>query len=715
MSSSSTKKVLIIGFSAMLIFLSVITLFSLSFISDTTERVEKIMYEQEQAELIFQMRDSAYLRTLILHRMALLEDPFDRDDEYMKFKEKATVFIKARNELMETEMDPQEEAVWQEAKELIQNGYLSQKQAVDYLLDDQTEEAHEVLLGEVTPRQNEVMKSLTQLMGEKISSMNIAERSTLAATKNMFWLIIIVGGAILITGIFVTVYVVRTTNRNELELISAKEEALSANNYKSLFLANMSHEIRTPLTAIIGYAESLLDEKLKFGDKLDYINTIIRNGTHLLKIINDILDLSKIEAKKLDVEIIKVSPIEVVAEVESIMGQLAREKGLSFNVQYLFPMPATIDSDPTRLKQILLNVVSNSIKFTEKGCITINSVYDNQRDQMVFTIIDTGIGMNAEAIERVFRPFSQADASTTRKYGGTGLGLTISRELAGMLGGELSCESTEGKGTKFTLSVNAGEVIDDDLMYSLPEGWSDNDVHNNSTKVIKVKGNVLLAEDSPDIQRLVTMYLTKTGADVTAVENGQLAVEAAMAEDFDLILMDMQMPVMDGVQATKWLRSTGYDGNIVALTANAMKEDREKYLEAGVDEFLAKPIDLPQFYKTVATYLSVIENTDEAVTGQETAEVEVEDEDISFETLVQRFKDGLPELMLEFADALESSNAEGLRQVAHKLKGMGGSFGFPEVSELAGKIESLAKDDKVSETDEFVTELNALCLRISNL
>ena len=704
MNKTSSKTVLSIGFGTILVLLVIMTVNWLNYIQETTEHIEEILEEQKETALVFKMRDSAHMRALILHRIALLDDSFDRDDEYMQFKQLASDFIQARDALVAMGMNPEEEKIWKNAKKLIFQGGQTQLNSVEHFLEDRDKIARDLLLNEVTPIQNKVMAELTKMLDVQRDVMQRAAKATVAANENSFNMVLFFGVIIFIIGGSVAIFAIRSSGKNEQELIETQQAAESANQYKSLFLANMSHEIRTPLTAVIGYAETLLNNSLKKTERLDYTNTIIRNGKHLLQVINDILDLSKIEANKLDIEIIDVSPLNILGEVESVMGQIAREKGLDFQIQYLFPIPEVIDSDPTRLKQILLNIVSNAIKFTERGSITISCGYDSINNQMTFIISDTGIGMDSKAIEQIFNPFSQADASTTRKYGGTGLGLTISRQLANMLDGDLECTSHPGRGTRFTLNICSGEVNQESLLFSLPENWSTRD-ENHQTEALRIQGKILLAEDSPDIQGLVSMYIKRTGAEVTAVENGQLAVEEAMANDFDLILMDMQMPVMDGMQATQWLRSTGYDGKIIALTANAMKEDRERFAKAGVDDFLAKPIDLQKFYATLAKHIK---------TSEDLSIIKNESKDDLLTELTNNFKQGLPDLMLEFASALENQDADTLRQVAHKLKGMGGSFGYPEITETSANIETFAKEQELQQAEKQFISLNEMCKNIAN-
>ncbi|NMC20083.1 MAG: PAS domain S-box protein [Thermogutta sp.] len=392
--------------------------------------------------------------------------------------------------------------------------------------------------------------------------------------------------------------------------------AESATRAKSEFLANMSHEIRTPLTAILGFTEILIaDPSVEQGppDGIHALHTIQRNGKYLLELINDILDLSKIEAGKLEVERIACSPAQLLTDVVALIGVRAAAKNLPLNLQFVGKLPETIDTDPLRLRQILINLIGNAIKFTETGEVrlVVRLVQEPDRPALLqIDVIDTGIGLTEEQAARLFQPFSQGDSSTTRKYGGTGLGLTISKRLAEMLGGDITFLSTPGKGSTFTLTVATGD-LNGVRMLDLPSEHAAGKPTGptaGSVPIVRLHGRILLAEDGPDNQRLISFILRKAGAEVAVVENGQAALNAALAardcgEPFHLILMDMQMPVMDGYTATARLREAGYTGPIVALTAHAMEGDEAKCRETGCDDYLTKPIDRAKFMETIARLL----------------------------------------------------------------------------------------------------------------
>ena len=398
--------------------------------------------------------------------------------------------------------------------------------------------------------------------------------------------------------------------RNEEQLRQAKEAAMAADLAKSEFLANMSHEIRTPMTAILGFSEVLMGSEMD-QEQLDAAATIKQNGEYLVRIINDILDLSRIEAGKLEVEHIECSPSQILSEVVSLMRVRANAKNLPLEIEYDGPIPQTIQSDPTRLRQILINLTGNAIKFTEVGKVRLVArLLDAESDdpKMQFEVVDSGIGMTGEQIAKLFKPFSQVDTSTTRKHGGTGLGLTISKRLAGKLGGDIAVKSTPGKGSTFAVTVATGRLDGVKLLDNPTEARLPTDpVKKPAGPTAKLDCRVLLAEDGPDNQRLIAFLLKKAGAEVAVAENGQIAHDLALAArdegtPFDVILMDMQMPVMDGYDATSKLREAGYTGPIIALTAHAMTTDRDKCLNAGCDDYTTKPIDRKDLIQMVASY-----------------------------------------------------------------------------------------------------------------
>jgi two-component system CheB/CheR fusion protein len=386
-------------------------------------------------------------------------------------------------------------------------------------------------------------------------------------------------------------YDITEERRIARSLSEAKRAAEAASLAKSDFLANMSHEIRTPLTAILGYGE-LLTTHTTDPDNLACIDAIRRNGKHLVEIINDILDLSKIEAGMLRTEFVRISPGGVLRDVVDSLRVRAAEKGLTLELSYDGPVPATIESDPTRLRQILLNLLSNAIKFTEHGGVRVVARLLAEQRLFEVQVIDTGIGISPQQQGSLFAPFTQADGSITRRYGGTGLGLAISKRLVELLGGSISVKSVEHEGSTFQFTLATGSLDDVPLARDpvVP-------APTPLPPLSRLDGrSVLIVDDRRDMRYLIQTYLEEAGASVASASDGALAVERvreamARGKPFDAIVLDMQMPVMDGFQAAPHLRAAGHTGRIVALTANAMKGDQERCLAAGCDEYLAKPVD----------------------------------------------------------------------------------------------------------------------------
>ncbi|MCK5173248.1 MAG: response regulator, partial [Planctomycetes bacterium] len=443
-------------------------------------------------------------------------------------------------------------------------------------------------------------------------------------------------------------------------------------------------------------------------------------------IINDILDISKIEAGKLDVEIVNCSLKELLCYIDSSVSYLAREKGIDFDVVLKTEVPVDIKTDPTRLRQCLLNLSSNAIKFTESGSVKINISLKDRDDAafMRFDVVDTGIGIPADKQEKIFDNFSQADNSTTRKFGGTGLGLAISKQLAGLLGGDLTLTSQEGKGSTFSLVIPVNNDVNSSDMMKGKE-WKQMKEEIETASSASFTGRILVAEDDPVNQITVKAFLEKTGLEVTIANDGREAVDKATCEQYDLILMDMQMPNMSGCEATRWLRKQKYTLPIIALTANVMKSDMEECFNAGCDEFHSKPIDRAKLFKTISKYLqcgdtvlseeidSVKEQVDdltELASGavepqnEQRADEEVIDwqeltDRVGDETLIKKmisvFLDRYPRQLEDLHTAVEVANAEDVCSLAHALKGAAASMGAKPMSQAAYQLELKAKENNI--------------------
>ena len=460
--------------------------------------------------------------------------------------------------------------------------------------------------------------------------------------------------------------------QQKLELKNLSRELQKASEAKGMFLANMSHEIRTPLTTIIGYTESLLANELPELELPNALGIINNSSKHLLSLVNDILDFSKIEAGELSIEILPTDIIQLFDQVNVMCQELAKTKGLTINWLLEGCLPSHIETDPTRLKQILINLLSNAIKFTEQGTITIRLAASET--MMSIAIIDQGIGIAEDKINKLFTSFSQVDNSTSRQYGGTGLGLSISQNLAHNLGGHIEVTSELEIGSTFTLSLPIKTTLDskpvDALLFCSPYAKADNQTDRFTAKV-------LLAEDHPENQKLFTVILSSMGLEVDAVDNGELAVKACLENSYDLILMDIQMPVMSGIEAQKLIRTCGLATPIIALTANVMKEEIESYLALGFNDHLAKPLDREDLQHKLNKYC--VKMASQAPQIELTEQV--------FNDLRNKFQESFEDYQQKLKQALKSSDYQELAQIAHKFQGAARSFHFDKEGNIADALE----------------------------
>ena len=526
---------------------------------------------------------------------------------------------------------------------------------------------------------------------------------------------------------------ITTLEHHKVELSKAKDAADEANKAKSDFLARMSHEIRTPMNAILGYTDVLrrgmVDTEMQ---RDEHLLTIHQSGEHLLALINDILDLSKIEAGKMEVEVGDVSVLNLVGHVLSVLKIKADEKSIYLRPEFATALPRVVRTDAVRLRQSLINLLGNAIKFTERGGVRLVArMTKGKRPKLAFDVVDTGIGMTPEAMKKIFDPFSQADASITRRFGGTGLGLSISVQIAERLGGKLSVASEVGRGSIFTLMIDPGDVSGTDFV--APENIdvdslldAEETADDRQTQLRLPDSKILVVDDGESNRRLVSLYLKRAGVEVVEAENGAEAVEMSKQFDFDVILMDMHMPVMDGFEATRCLRSMGFTRDIIALTADVMQDDERKCREAGCSGFLTKPISLNRLMSALVSSLGQGESEEEQLSEIQTEIESLQDEvsafspivsslpteDPDFHEIVVIFVGRLQTRLSEMATAAAGQDFPQLAELGHWLKGAAGTVGFEQFTAPAAAMESAAKSQQIDGVRQSLEEINDIAARI---
>jgi PAS domain S-box-containing protein len=534
-------------------------------------------------------------------------------------------------------------------------------------------------------------------------------------------------------GVLISLDDVTQLEENQAELSAAKEEAEAANHAKSEFLANMSHEIRTPLNAILGFTEVLKRGYEKGeAERKKYLGTIRSSGEHLLQLINDILDLSRVESGQLEIERIRFAPHLLIQKSISIFSVKAREKNLALEFEAAGPIPETLLSDPTRLRQIVTNLLSNAIKFTERGGVKVTArmVPAGQGRRLSIEVTDSGIGLASETFEAIFDPFVQADNSVTRRFGGTGLGLAISRRFARLLGGDIVVQSAPGSGSTFTVTIDPGPLEGvrllepHEAMVVTREAVSD-----GSGDWQFSPARVLVVDDGDETRELLQLVLEEVGLEVEGAENGRVGVDKARTGRFDVILMDMQMPVMDGYTATTILRKEGLQTPIVALTANAMKGFERECLEAGCTGYLTKPVDLDTLVEELAKLLGgkrgrsgepetpadhevARERPEREWAGDDTPLVSRLASNPRFHATIEKFVCRLEEKLEAMQACWEARDFEELARLAHWLKGSAGTVGFDGFGGPAANLELLSKERKEGEIEAVLSELRSLADRI---
>ncbi len=702
------------GFSLVIFIMTILAFVWLEKIKESNETVLDLIEQYDiKIEQAYVMRSGVLYRYNQLLALLIIDDPFELDEKVSEFYGAANTVRDALRVLRSLPMDSIEVELHKRIdKETIAPQQYN-VQIAEMFRDSAPKE--EIII--IIKAAREGQAALLSVLDEFIALQKERDEAAVNFSKKIFeesiYWISFFGVIAFLISIVISRYVGRAVaDKNEQLLEAGKEmtkaykKAEEATLIKSDFLATMSHEMRTPLTAIIGFAETTLFSEQTIEQRQNAIQTIIRSGKHLLQIINNILDLSKIEANKLDIEHVELMFFELLADIEKLVRSAAEEKGLGFSINYLFPLPKSISNDPLRIKQILINLCNNAIKFTEEGYVLINVSSNNDDGTLLFEVVDTGVGITQAQQKFIFEAYRQADSSTTRKFGGTGLGLSLSKELAEHLGGTLTVESELGKGSKFKLLLNFDTSEDTEIIFDLEHIPEVIDAKVKIKPTVHLSGKVLLAEDNKDNQELFSIYLRRMSLDVTIVENGQEAVDAIKEDDFDLVLMDMRMPVMNGLDAMKILRNNGFEKPIIALTANAMREDQEACYECGADGFLTKPVNVNEFTQTLQNHL----NEKEPEKNNDASYIpELLERDPGAIKLINRFVSNLHDDLIVIDELIKSNNWKDLIEVLNKLKGSAGNVGCPGISVFAGKMEFQATSHNVNELTHLLDELNEYC------
>ena len=507
------------------------------------------------------------------------------------------------------------------------------------------------------------------------------------------------------------------TEERTKQLQVKSQEAMEASIAKSAFLANMSHEIRTPLNCIIGYSDLLQrgwDESPQ--ERNEMLRSICTCGNHLLHIINDILDLSKIESGQVELELRSVSPHSILSDVISLFRVQFAETDVTLEYRWEGMVPDTITTDGQRLRQIVINLLGNAKKFTSIGAVRIiarvNS--DTLPETLEIELIDTGVGIAVEKQAKIFDPFVQADQSISRCFGGTGLGLSISRKLARMMGGDLTVQSLVGVGSIFKLTIATGDLTFvkqrslDMLGDIVPNESISGQANEEQERMDGIK--VLVVDDSEANRRLLAFYLRRLGVSITEASDGKQACNVALGNQaFDLILLDMQTPVMDGYAAVHLMRAKGLKTPILALTANAMKEDREKCLNAGCDDYLTKPIAVNVLVSHLKKFVKNVDRSNseslEGVPIRSTLPIE----EPELARIVIDFIPVFKETINRLADAVEHRELQEALDETHRIKGTAGSAGFDCFTELTDRMTEALKARNWTDADQvmFTIQNNA--------